>query len=100
LLNRKERFEFLQSCYHQLKENGIMVSAVVSDETEMFGKGKFISFNRYEVSNGIKVFYYNNAAIEKEFKPFGLVEYRDIDEPIKFENGHNPMKFKYIVCRK
>lgn len=100
LLNKFERLRFLNNCVSQLKPGGLMVFTVVSIESDMYGKGKFLSSNRFEIQPGIKVFFYNNSAVEKEFHNFGLTEYRDIDEPVKFVKGYAPLKCKYIVCRK
>jgi hypothetical protein len=85
---------------NQLKKGGLMVFSVVSDQADMFGQGKYISRNRYEVMPGVKVYFYNDEAIVKEFGSFGLQEYKDLDEPIKHVEGYAPLKVKYVVCRK
>jgi SAM-dependent methyltransferase len=100
LLNKNERRNFLRNCFSQLASGGIMVSMVVSDIADMFGRGRYVSTNRYEVMPGIKVYFYNNAAIEREFGPFGLLEYKDIAEPVKFAEGYEPLQCKFVVCKK
>jgi SAM-dependent methyltransferase len=100
LLNRNERKLFLKSCYHQLKPNGIMIFVVASTDLSNFGQGKYLSTNRYKLAEGLKVFFYNDVSIQKEFAKFGLSEIRDIEEPVKFMKGIEPMKLKIVICKK
>jgi SAM-dependent methyltransferase len=99
-LNRNERRVFLQACFNQLRNNGLMIFGVTSLMNSMYGSGRYLSHNRYQFPNGLRVFFYDDEAVEKEFTPFGLIEYRPIDEPIKFEAGHEPVKLFYVICRK
>lgn len=39
-------------------------------------------------------------SIKKEFGKFGLVENREIEEPVKHMPNDEPMKFWIVVCRK
>ena len=100
LFNQTDRRKILQKCLEQLHDGGWMVFIVVSDKNKLFGKGKFVSNNRYMIEKGLTVFFYDSAAIEKEFSPFGLVESREIDEPVKHMENEEPMKFFQVVCRK
>lgn len=100
LFNQNDRRQFLRNCYNQLREGGIMVFAVVSKEYKMYGKGKLVSNDRFWIEKGLTLFFYDSATIEKEFAPFGLVEYRQIDEPVKHMENEEPMKFFQVVCRK
>ena len=100
LFNQTDRRKILQKCLEQLHNGGWMVFVVVSDMNKLFGKGKFVSQNRYMIEKGLTVFFYNREAIEKEFSPFGLVEYREIDEPVKHMENEEPMKFWMVICRK
>lgn len=52
------------------------------------------------IEKGLTVFFYDSVAIEKEFSPFGLVESREIDEPVKHLPNEEPMKFWMVTCRK
>jgi hypothetical protein len=88
------------SCYHQLKIGGMMIFVVSSKQMNLYGTGKYLSKDRYEISKGLKVYFYDNESIEKEFTHFGLTRYNDIDEPVKFMAGQEPLKLKYIVCTK
>lgn len=100
LLNQRERHKFLTSCYHQLRVGGYMIFSVVSDISNMYGRGKKISMNRYEITPGLTVFFYNLITVEKEFKNFGLLDFYDMEEPIKHMENQESLKCIYIVCKK
>jgi hypothetical protein len=46
------------------------------------------------------VFFYDPISIEKEFGKIGLIEYAEIEEPVKHMPKEEPMKFWRVVCRK
>ncbi len=94
-----ERRKIISSCYNQLTDGGMMIFSVSSAD-DLKEKGKLIGRNRYLQSNNMKVFYYDDGSIQKEFSKFELTEIRDIEEPIKFMKNEPPMKFKFIVCIK
>jgi SAM-dependent methyltransferase len=100
LLNKMERLKFLTACYNQLKTGGLMVFTVSSKELDSFGSGKWLSKDRYEIAAGLKVFFYDDRSVMNEFARFGLVSCRDIEEPVKFMKGHEPLKLKLIICKK
>jgi len=100
LLNNIERKAFLLNCYNQLAIGGIMVFTVATTQMSMYGSGKKLSKNRFEIMKGLNVYFYDRKAIEKEFSPFGLIEYREIDEPIKHLEGYAPLKLEYVICKK
>jgi SAM-dependent methyltransferase len=100
LLNSPERKKFLLECYKQLNSNGLMIFVVAPKQNQMYGKGRLISKDRFEVSKGLKVFYYDNDSIEKEFSPFGIFSDRLIEEPVRFMVGQDPIKLRLIICKK
>lgn len=100
LLNKNERHIFLRRCYNQLKDGGIMVFALTTTQNALYGKGKCISRNRFGISKGLKVYFYDSEAITKEFSEYGIIECRDIIEPVKFLEGNETIMLKYVVCRK
>ncbi|MBI9069049.1 MAG: class I SAM-dependent methyltransferase [Salinivirgaceae bacterium] len=100
LLNKPERKEFIKSCYHQLKANGYMIFTVISKKTPMYGSGKQISSDRFKMPNGLNVFYYDSDSVEKEFENYGLVEYLEIQEPIKFMKNKPPLYCILIKCKR
>ncbi len=100
LLNRRERSTFLQKCYAQLNPNGYMVFSVVSRRAPMYGKGKLLSKDRFEIMEGLKVFFYDAEAVSREFKNCGLLEFNEMDEPIKHMMNEPPLKMFLVKCRK
>lgn len=100
LLNKPERRKFLRHCFSQLKPGGIMVFTVASTRMSMYGQGKRLSKDRYSIQQGLDVFFYNRESVVREFLEFGLVECFDMDEPVKFKEGENPISMHYVVCRK
>lgn len=66
----------------------------------MFGQGKTISNDRFRIQKGLKVFFYDSVSIEKEFCNYGLLEYHEIDEPVKHMENEEPMKFWMVICMK
>ena len=101
LLNQNERRQFLRNCSEQLRTGGIMVFVVVSKGyNKLYENGKPVSKDRFRMQNGLDVFFYDPETIVKEFGRFGLVEYREIEEPVKHMPNEAPMKFWIVVCRK
>jgi SAM-dependent methyltransferase len=100
LLNKNERKKFIQNCYNQLMSNGYMIFSVASKKASMFGNGRFLSKDRYEMQKGLNVFFYDSESVKDEFKDYGLVEFSEIDEPIKHLENEPPLKLIYVKCRK
>ena len=84
LLNANERRKLICDCYEQLSDNGYMVFTAISKDAPTYGKGKFISKDRYEVFDGVKMFFYDSASITAEFKKAGSFEITEIDETYPF----------------
>jgi 2-polyprenyl-3-methyl-5-hydroxy-6-metoxy-1,4-benzoquinol methylase len=100
LLNSRERKKFINDCFNQLKPSGYMFFATISKRDSLFAKGKAVSKDRFEVMKGAKLFFYDAESIKKEFGKYGLMDFSEIDEPIKFDNNCPPMRFTLIKCRK
>jgi SAM-dependent methyltransferase len=100
LLNKNERRKFLKSCADQLKPGGIMVFTLATTQNGLFGKGKCISKNRFELSKGLAAYFYDSDAIISEFSDYGIIDCHDIIEPMKFMDGNETIILKYVVCRK
>ena len=100
LLNNHERIKFIDNCYHQLKPDGYMFFSTISKKDSLYAKGKPVSKDRFEVMKGAKLFFYDSDSIKKEFKKYGLMDFSEIDEPMKFNSNHPSMKFTVIKCRK
>ncbi len=100
LLNKNERKRFLTSCYNQLKEGGLMIFVVATKQMGMYGTGKYLSKDRYRISKGLNVFFYDDASVSKEFAEFGLITQYFVFEPVKFSAGYDPMPLKFVLCKK
>ncbi|MFC0877450.1 class I SAM-dependent methyltransferase [Saccharicrinis sp. FJH2] len=100
LLNQNERRKFLKDCFLQLKPNGYMIFTVVSKKASMYGKGKQLSKDRFEVMKGVGVFFYDSTSVKREFGKYGLVEFSEIDEPIKHMENEPPLKCILVKCKK
>lgn len=100
LLNKTERRIFLKACYQQLKRGGFMVFTVVSKQANSFGEGNKLSKNRFRISNGLSVYFYDSVSVKKEFADFGLMEFKNFEEPIKFMDGQDPFKCILMICKK
>jgi hypothetical protein len=46
------------------------------------------------------VFFYDSESIKQEFNAYGLVEFNEIDEPVKHLENEPPLKLIYVKCRK
>ena len=100
LLNARERRCFLEACYRQLKPGGYMIFTVISKKVPMYGQGKRLSKDRYERMQGVSVFFYDFGSVQKEFSRFGLVDFSEIDEPVKHMKDESPMRFIIVKCMK
>jgi hypothetical protein len=64
----------------------VEVTSVVIDQREAstYGQGKFISKDRYEIFDGVKMFFYDRESIESAFNKVGLFEITEINESQPF----------------
>jgi len=100
LFGYQQRSRIISACYHQLLSGGTMIFSVISPESESIKAGKTIGKNRYLMPNGLKVFFYSDDDIRKEFRNVGLTEIINMNEPVKFMKEVPAMKFKMIICTK
>jgi cyclopropane fatty-acyl-phospholipid synthase-like methyltransferase len=91
LLSKTERKKHIEDCYSQLATGGYMVFAVISKKAEIYGKGKLISQDRYEIHEGAKIFFYDLENITKEYGEYGLFE-----TEVHIEN----FPFYLVKCKK
>ncbi|HRM46077.1 MAG: class I SAM-dependent methyltransferase [Flavobacterium sp.] len=80
LLDKKERAKLIQDCFNQLSENGLMVFTVVTKKAQIYGQGNYIEKDRYEIFDGLKMFFYDKVTIQEEFEKAGLFEIIDVDD--------------------
>ena len=100
LLNNCERKKFISDCFSQLISGGYMFFSTISKKDSLYAKGKPVSKERFEVMKGAKLFFYDTESIKKEFGKYGLVDFIEIDEPMKFTDNSPSMKFTLIKCKK
>ena len=100
LLNNRERDKFIKDCYNQLRPNGYMIFTTISKEAPMFGKGKQLGKDYFEIMEGIKMFFYDSDSIKQEFGNYGLIEFSEIVEPHKNMENKPPFKFIMVKCQK
>jgi SAM-dependent methyltransferase len=100
LLSKQERKRFIQNCFDQLKPGGYMVFTTVSPNAPMYGKGKKIDTNYFEIMEGVNMFFFEADSIEKEFGKYGLQEVTEIEEPNKELKKKPPIPFFMITCKK
>ena len=84
LLDSSERKKLIRDCYHQLSKGGYMFFTVVTKEAPIYAKGKFISKDRYEIFDEVKMFFYDRESIQGEFDRFGLFEITEVEEVYPF----------------
>lgn len=84
LLDSSEREKLISNCYDQLPEGGYMVFTAISKEADTYGTGNFISKDRYEIFDGVQMFFYDREAIHVEFGKAGLFEIMDVNENYPF----------------
>jgi len=100
LLNNRERDKFIKDCYNQLKPNGYMIFTTVSKKAPMFGKGKQLDKDYFEIMEGVKMFFYDSDSIKQDFEKYGLVEFSEIDEPSKNMKNKPSINFIIVKCKK
>ena len=99
-MNEHERDKFIKDCYNQLKPNGYMIFTTISKEAPMFGKGKQLDKDYFEIMEGLKMFFYDSDSIKQEFVEYGLMEFSEVIEPHKNAENKPPFKFIMVKCQK
>ncbi|WP_075981890.1 class I SAM-dependent methyltransferase [Bacillus massilinigeriensis] len=100
LLNHHDREKFIKDCYNQLKPGGYLIFTTISKEAPMYGKGKQLDKDYFEIMDGVKMFFYDSDSIKQEFGKYGLIEFSKIIEPHKNMENKPPFTFMMIKCQK
>lgn len=98
LLDIEERKKLIADCFAQLGSNGYMIFSVISTNSPNYGIGKEVGKDRFEIPQGAKLFFYDESSVKHEFEDHGMIEYSEIDEPIKNMRDKPPFKFWIIKC--
>lgn len=80
LLDENDRAGFIRKCHDQLSDNGYMVFTAISKKSPTYGQGTFLSADRYEQFGGVRIFFYDEASVQKEFGAFGLTDITEVTE--------------------
>jgi SAM-dependent methyltransferase len=97
LLDADGRLKLIRDCYRQLAPGGHMIFTAISKEAPMYGQGASLGEDSYERLPGLKMFFYDATSVQRDFGPYGLVDFFSIDEPSS--NGC-PLPFITVICRK
>ncbi|NEM98006.1 class I SAM-dependent methyltransferase [Pontibacter burrus] len=100
LLNQDERRKLVSDCYSQLSPGGYMVFVAVSTKSPNYGTGRQLSRNRFEIFEGVQMYFYDEAVVKQEFGNYTLVDFKEIEEPTKHMPGKPPLRFYMVTCRK
>ena len=84
LLDKNERTKLIYDCYNQLEENGFMVFTAITKAAQTYGQGTYISKDRFELFDGVKMFFYDQETIQEEFGKAGLLEITEVKENYPF----------------
>ncbi|MEQ8810031.1 MAG: class I SAM-dependent methyltransferase [Imperialibacter sp.] len=84
LLDADEREKLIRDCHNQLSKSGYMVFTAISKEAHTYGKGQLVSKDRYEIFEGVKMYFYDRASIHAAFDKAGLFEITQVNENFPF----------------
>ena len=84
LLDSAERQKLIRDCYEQLSLGGYMVFTAISKDAATYGKGTYLSKDRYEIFPGVHMYFYDHSSIHAEFDEEGLFEIIEINESYPF----------------
>lgn len=84
LLDEAERAKLIADCYNQLQDGGVMVFTVITKGAKTYGQGTLVSADRFEMFGGVTIYFYDMAAVENEFKRYGLIEVTEVEESYPF----------------
>lgn len=84
LLDSDERAKLIRDCYHQLAPDGFMVFSAISKKAHTYGQGPMISEDRYEIFDGVKMYFYDTASVHAAFDIAGLYEISEVEDSFPF----------------
>lgn len=100
LLSPKERIKLINNCYNQLRANGYMVFVSISKKDFRYGQGEEIAKDTFKKNYGVTLYFYDSESIQADFGNYGLVDAREIREPIQDLGDKPSQRFWYIICKK
>lgn len=100
LLNKNDRLNFIKNSYNQLENKGEMITVAITKNNPMYGQGKKLGEDYYEIFDGMPMFFYDLDSINNEFGNYGLTEIIEIKEPHKSMPNKEPFNYYFIRCVK
>ncbi len=97
LLDAPGRQKLLRDCYQQLTPGGHMIFTAISKQAPMYGQGPRLGEDWYERLPGLPMYFYDGDSVKREFGPYGLLEFSEIDEP---SGGGVSLPFLNVICRR
>ncbi len=97
LLNAPGRQKLLGDCYRQLTPGGHMIFTAISKQAPMYGQGPRLGDDWYERLPGLPMYFYDAASVKREFGPYGLLEFSEVDEP---SGGGVSLPFLNVICQR
>ena len=91
LLEAPERKQLIEDCYAHLDKGGIMIFTVINQNASNFGQGKKVGESQFEMYGGVRLYFYDLAAVYAEFNQCENIEVLDVTEDFPFY---------LIICRK
>ncbi len=84
LLDTEERKKLIRDCYAQLEKGGYMIFTMITKEAHTYGTGKHLGPDRYEIIDGVNMFFYDRESVHREFDAFGLIDITTVQENFPF----------------
>lgn len=97
LLDARGRGKLIRDCYRQLAPGGHMIFTVISKRAPMYGQGPRLGDDWYERLPNLPMYFYDAESVKREFGPYGLVEFSEIDEP---SGGGVSLPFINVLCKR
>lgn len=96
LLDERGRAKLIEDCFRQLAPGGALIFTAITTAAPMYGQGAKLGNDWFERLPGLPMFFYGEAAVRREFGPFGLVGFSPLDEP----SHGGALPFFSVVCAK
>ncbi len=96
LLDSAGRKRLIQDCLRQTARGGLSMFTVISKRAPMYGEGPRLGDDWYERLPGLPMYFYDAESVRREFGPFGLAEFSEIDEP---SDGGGSLPFFNVICK-
>jgi SAM-dependent methyltransferase len=100
LLDANERTNLIKNCYEQLAPNGLMIFLTISKLDARYGKGKETQKDTFKTAHGVTLFFYDAKSVEREFGPYGLINFEERTEPAATMKNIPKQNFCQILCKK